>query len=311
MTPLDALRHYQIDFAKPPHPNVTAGWLGVPCPFCGDSEYHGGLHKESGAFSCWKCSETTNLTGFLAKMTGLPYNTIGAALDSFRSIPHDNVKERLRQRLRPPEGTLEAKNDGPKPALPPLFRPIAKARNEELLNRFLASRNYSLEDAEVWGSGVCESGRYMHRLVLPVMTDGELAGWQARDMTGKAKEKYKFPKGFKAAYYLYGLDKIEPDADTVVLVEGVFDVWRTALAGLPVVGTFGSHLNPPQISLLYRRGVRRLVFLWDSDAISKAKSEASGLRGLFESAVVRLPNGADPDSYTVSELRDMLAEYTG
>jgi len=306
--PIDALRHYQIDFAEPPHPNVTRGWLGVPCPFCGDSAYHGGLHRESGAFSCWKCSETTNLAGYISRMTGLPYDAVYEGIGSIRAIPHANARQRLRERLGASGGVLEAQDEPPKPALPPLFLPVRDARNKELLKRFLDTRRYSLTDADGWGCGVCEAGRYMHRLVLPVTAGDGLAGWQARDMTGKAKEKYRFPKGFKAAYHLYGLDRIADKAEEVVLVEGVFDVWRAAQAGVQVVGTFGAHLNPPQVSLLYSRGVRRLVFLWDADATGKARAEASGLRGLFESTVIRMPPGKDPDECEVDELRSLLRE---
>ena len=42
--------------------NVSYGWVGIACPFCGyDPSHHCGVNLEHKGFHCWICGEKGNL----------------------------------------------------------------------------------------------------------------------------------------------------------------------------------------------------------------------------------------------------------
>ena len=304
----DILEVHGIAYQPPPHPNVTKQWLGVECPSCGDDQYHGGIHSQSGAFSCFKCGFSTDLVGFIAQTLGTSRTLVETTLKSARPIPLIGLKEELRRRLGAPTPTLGAKEPSVSPLFhpPPLAKPIRELTGYELLHRFLKKRRYSAKYATSRMAMACEAGPYAHRFIIPILdADSVVVGWQGRDMTDTAKNKYAFPKGFDASHYLYGIDRFT--GDWAVLVEGVFDQWRVSQAGFPALCTFGSHVCPPQVNILYEMGVKYLTFLYDNDAYDNAMSESMGLAGLFDSRVVNLPPGLDPDKmYDKKELKAVI-----
>jgi hypothetical protein len=56
--------------------NVSSGWIGISCPFCGDSSNHLGINLESKVFSCWKCGEKGNFIKLAMELEGLSFKEI-------------------------------------------------------------------------------------------------------------------------------------------------------------------------------------------------------------------------------------------
>ena len=68
---------------------------------------------------------------------------------------------------------------------------------------------------------VCRYGRYNHRLIIPILEDGETIGFVARDMSGKHEPKYLIEPKFPLHNYLYNIDSIKYNTRKLYIVEGV------------------------------------------------------------------------------------------
>ncbi|MGQ0812155.1 MAG: DNA primase [Nitrospiraceae bacterium] len=118
---------------------------------------------------------------------------------------------------------------------------------------------------------------------------------------------------FKKGQTLYGLDLAREAAsrlDSIVIVEGYFDVVALHQAGIRnVAATLGTALTPEHIGLI-RPLVRKVVLLFDPDAAG-VKAALRTLDLFVDSGlgvkVVSLPEGEDPDTYVRKEGAEAFA----
>lgn len=158
----------------------------------------------------------------------------------------------------------------------------------------------------------------MPALLLPVYHNRELMFWQARYIgecretfagDGKTKPRYFNPSASKKSWNLYNLD-LASRSSTVVLVEGIFDVFAV---GDPAVAMFGKKPSTAQERMLFalwRHG--KLIWIPDRDdpealGIARERVEEWNLRGFFEQGahILELPSG-DPGDYKRSQLWSWL-----
>lgn len=163
------------------------------------------------------------------------------------------------------------------------------------------------------------------RIIIPVFDlYGSLVTFQGRDITGQAKNKYKFPKGLKGTgKYLYNGWEAA-DCEEVIIGEGVFDVAaiRRAIQSLApevgTVGSFGKSLSKNRnqddqyhsLIEMQKRNLRRVIFMWDGErsALISAYETALVLRHYdFRVAVAELPKDKDPNEVSPQEV---VAAYT-
>jgi len=115
---------------------------------------------------------------------------------------------------------------------------------------------------------------------------------------------------------LYNYDAVaEGETDTVILVEGIFDV--VALTRkldlydnrrIVAVATFGKKISRTQIYKLQSKGVRTVVIGFDGDAVEAVKHTASELSAYFEAFVADIPDPAkDWEDLTVEEIYRVFA----
>jgi DNA primase len=110
--------------------------------------------------------------------------------------------------------------------------------------------------------------------------DGNLISFLGRDITGKQELRYKnCPVELSAKPVketLYNIE-IAKGFDTVIVCEGVFDLWR--IDKLQSVATFGIELSQTQINLLSM--FRKIIFIFDPEekAQQNAKIYAKRLSG--------------------------------
>lgn len=153
-----------------------------------------------------------------------------------------------------------------------------------------------------------------HRLLIPVIKDGSLLSWQARDLGGTAKRKYLFPAGDRSSEWLYGLDQFA--GDTILIVEGVFHKWAWDRLGIMLgdsalercsVASFGKKLTQAQRGIILQRSdIRNVVFAWDIDAaaeVGRAALEMTGKKAVY--VMPSHPSGRDHDELTHDELAEM------
>lgn len=145
------------------------------------------------------------------------------------------------------------------------------------------------------------------RILIPIFDiDGKMGSWQGRDITGKSKYKYLFPKGFKGAEYLYNINNIV-SGTYLVISEGVFDVFGWYTSGITnVVATFGKKISDKQIEYIYQKKPKKIFIAWDSDAILEKYKLAERLIPFFEDIYIVDLDGKDADELSSMQLKKYL-----
>ena len=150
--------------------------------------------------------------------------------------------------------------------LPPASEPLTERHK-----RYLTRRGFDAELLEkkygLLGTGpssTLDGIDYKHRIVIPIMWEGELVSFQTRDITNKSKLKYVACPGFRERVdhktILYGDGKWDRDKP-VIVVEGVTDAWK-----LPwqTVAVFGIQFKLEQCRVLANL-FREVIVVFDED----------------------------------------------
>ena len=301
------------------------------CPYCGRPKlwvsYLAGAHTTirgstvyfgNNLIICYHCEfnkDPTKQTEFWNKMKGVGYDY------DRRRLVDGNVRD--------PMGDGEATTGATVPVVVPNLPTgvvVDLPGCPEKVGSYLRSRGIDPADLTkfagcFWSPNPMESIRYkaIGRIIFPVYQNKEYVGWQGRaldeDIEDTKYPKYYFPSWFKKERVLYNLDRAKW-CDTVVLVEGVFDVYRVGNAG---VACFGRYVHPHQLKILnVVWGNRSVVILPDMndpkampDAINRV--EDWNARQLFKGGayVCRLPLGKDPGAMQHADIVQLVQAQTG
>lgn len=216
------------------------------CIWHGDSTSSLQINAESGLFICFTCGMKGNAKTLLREL-GLQYADVEVDVQD------------LLQRI----AALSA----------PDTAPVLPVLNESYLKRYAIPTKYweargiTLATQVQFGLGYDPIDDF---LTIPLRdVNGGLLGVIRRYM-GKDVEnsqRYRYPKGFKRSQNLFAswLVEQDPDADTVVLVEGSLDAVKVWQAGYPAMAIYGSSLSASQVRVLRRLGVGKVVLMFDDD----------------------------------------------
>lgn len=281
-----------VDYTTAGTKNVSAGWIGITCPFCGDRSNHLGISLETNLISCFKCAKKGSVLHLIQEIDRCSYNRALDVLNKFvlRDFAHLVKKERKSADVTLlPSGTSDN------------FLPIHE--------RFIKSRRYDREFLQrrydIMAIGpTCDDWKF--RIVIPVYLNHELVTFVARDCTGKAEVKYKNApiekSKLQAKHCLYGIDQVK---DTVILVEGILDAWRI---GSGAVATFGTQVTDEQIHLLAQKQIKRAIVLFDQDASSKGESLAYSISSVVQHVDCIALTEGDPDDLSEDEVWTLKKE---
>ncbi len=302
------------------------------CPF------HGGTHRnfavipKKGRYYCFVCHESGDVFSWLMKRFGMDYPT--AVRDAARRAGIVIPERPGRVGPDPREPLYEAASV----AQDWFTRRLMESPDAKEAREYLAGREISLETAAVHGLGFAPKGkafleamaelgvkqevlleagltarrddgtvvpRFRGRLLFPIHDlRGRLAGFGGR-LLGPGEPKYLnspetpiFYKG-RQLYNLHQAKGAIRKEESVILVEGYFDVLRLVLAGIEhVVAPLGTGLTGDQVSLL-RRFAHTATLLYDSDQAGLRATFRAGdelLRHGMRVRVATLPEGEDPDT---------------
>lgn len=281
--------------------NVSQGWVGIQCvyPGCDDHSNHLGINLGSGVHTCWKCGQKggpAQLVKLLEHCSwGAAKRIVGQYSTEDGYIPPDAYQGNARRAT----GAFML----PKTATAKLPGPHQRYLEGRGFNVEYLQRNYDV-------MACYTTGRYRHRVIIPMYLNGVLVNFQARDITGRAARKYLMAPNEDALVpgdkLLYGLDRA---GESVALVEGVMDVWRIGAGGVAVLGT---KLTEEKLSLLPQHGVQRVFVVYDQDAGERGEEIANKVSKLIRYVeTIWLPKD-DPDVYfannpnDLAELRQLL-----
>jgi len=218
--------------------------------------------------------------------------------------------------------------------LPRAYKRVNDPETPDNIREYLIGRGFDLEELatdylvgwarkdEVWfkaspaqkANGIEDSVTYSDRVVIPIICQGMLAGFQARSIDDDPKYKYlNKPNGLSKSSLLYNLDRAILRKE-VCVCEGVTDVWKVGDRG---VATFGR--NPSEWQLW------ALSVGWKSDGMGILIPDANdplaadvareSQRYLVEKEafprgchILELAEGTDPGAYPAETLRTYIEE---
>ena len=266
-------KDYHINYSI----RINRGWVNVECPYCvSEHPLHLGFNPVGDYCTCWNCGGH-ELKSTLVKVLGVPYSEIDEVLSFYQG--RNNILMQLNKKVAKAK-SLELPNDGFIPA--------------EI--KYLKKRNFDAnflhEKYGVVGGGI--AGRWKNRIIIPVYQNGKLVSWTGRSILDKAVLKEKQMPRYKNLSIeesvvnikecLFNIDNCKKD--TVVMVEGSFDVMRL---GDDFCCSMGTELTQNQISELFHR-FRKIFVAFDNEPEAQKKARKFGLQLASVGAEVEIVN---------------------
>lgn len=307
-----------------------------PCPFHGGKSRNFAVIPKRAMYYCFVCHESGDVFRWLMKRFGMDYPTAvrEIARRSGIVIPESTARSGP-DPLEPLYGVVAAAQDWFARQL--LERPDAKGARDYLAGRDIgieqaaqhglgwapgsaapgtavlpAMAELGIGESELLECGLAVrrddgsvGSRFRARLLFPIHElRGRVVGFGGR-LLGPGEPKYLnspesavFHKG-RLLYNLHQARGAVRQEQSVILVEGYFDVLRLVLAGVDhVVAPLGTGLTSDQAALL-RRFAPAAILLYDSDDAGLKATFRAGdelLRHGVRVRVATLPPGEDPDT---------------
>lgn len=264
------------------------------------------VSKLTGRWLCYKCTPKGGVFAELvAHIEQIP-------LSRARKKILDHKLNRIAQSISDLSGSqsrVPVKHGLKDEGLPPEYVPVTK---DHVVPYLRYERGFTIKTCMAFRLGEFVGGAYDGYAAMPIIEDGEVVSWTARAMRGQLN-KYMNPGAAKTKW-VYGIDLLRGHR-VAVLVEGPTDVIsmyqkRFHERGYPAVAPLGSDVSPRQMWKIKRRGIRKLIVLFDSDdknAAAKAIDTAILASEYFdEVSIASLPPGLDPDKADVKTLQVSL-----
>lgn len=297
------------------------------CPFCGKPGKFGvyiGLptvRKKPFMSNCFSCGRSTLTPEQLFEQIGrpdlilTPTAELDAPLDTTLLFPLDVPQEEIDDRL----------DIVP---LPPFYRRC-------FAHPYLKERGFTGDDFEYFPVGTTRglNRRWDDYVLFPIIDEGDIVGYVTRHTWSKAEidthnRRAKRSGDYKILRYrnsvendfvklLYNYDAvIKDETDTVVMVEGIFDVVALVRklelydnTRAAVVATFGKKISRTQVFKLQSKGVRTVVVGYDGDAVEAVKKTAAELSEWFEVLVADIPDPTkDWEDLTKEEIYEIFTD---
>ena len=292
----DAIRfcnENNIDYWTEGSKNVSVGWIGLQCPFCGDRSNHLGIELASGRCFCWKCGGKS-LYSVIKKLA--PGININNTIENYSwGIEIEKKQENVR-------GYQEIEVPGIKPLIKP-YRDYLEQRN---FDPDYLSQKYDLRYGRPFS-------QHEYRLIIPVKYRNKNISFQTRRIFDNNTIRYKNCKiedsVIQNKNICYNLDNCRNRR--AIGVEGVTDVWRI---GDDSFATFGTSFTNEQI-LVIKEHFDCVFWLFDPEDMAQKKAKDAVLRlSAFnvDVEIIEVDGMKDPGSMSeklVIELRKELRMF--
>jgi len=206
--------------------NVSHGSINIQCPFCSDHSNHCGIFIDSMRFHCWLCGETGQFVKLLKEATHKSEHILRNLIrEKTQEVDVEGIKEKVHSyHSADQRDVIEEISMKREVTWPELAKKIRKGYKYPFLNEWLKKRGYTKKVLQKHKCRICLSGFWGGRLLVPILIGNEIKGFVGVDVTGEKEVKYKMSDAV-CKDYVYGLDSIE--GDTIIIVEGILDQWRT------------------------------------------------------------------------------------
>jgi len=243
--------------------NVSVGWIGLRCPFCGDHSNHLGIRMADLKCRCWKCGPHS-LVNVLAEVASIGTKH---ARDISKSLTSDE------------RAILDKQQVGSKPGKLIKYPPEIIDRLPKPHKQYLRSRGFFPNRLKrKYELKACENiGDFKFRIIIPIYQNRLLVSYTSRAIATDMQPKYKNANThhvlISAKQCIYNIDSVIQGKDCLIC-EGPIDVWRF---GEGAVATIGIQFHQKQLSLLKQKQIRNLFIMLDSERYAqRIKAEQIG-----------------------------------
>jgi DNA primase len=274
---------------------VTGGELNFDCQFCNDSRGRFFWNSYSGKAYCHNCGWKGGIYRFLSEFLGISWE------DAVELVSDGEVGFYKRQD--------KSEITTPVIELPDYFNALdyPVTDHNRKFWQYMQYRGIPPTTVMDYGIGYCRMGPCANRVVIPVTWNGTLVSWVGRVATAKKLPKSIVktltPLGNHQSQYLLNLDKIAGRTDTVVLVEGPFDMLKI---NDMAVASFGKRLSHTQQMLMKSYGIKNVIIAFDDDAADDTYDTARRLTEMFRTSIIDMPPGKDPGDLDPGVMRDLV-----
>lgn len=279
------------------------------CVFCG-KESHMYINVQTGLWDCKRCGESGNIYKLLRFIDKL-YLLQGPTVEVRETIA--SVRSIL-EKAREQDDTESAE------ALPVIPMPAGwKVLRQG--NSYLRGRGVSAEEAVRYEMGETKMfSKYRNYILVPIRDGGQIRGFIGRYASRVVPEgrlRYNNSVGTEFAQLLFGYDEIQCGVtNTVILVEGIFDkISVDRFLGLwdapevKCVATFGKKISAIQIDKLVQKCIRRVILLYDFDAVKDIKRYGLELEKFFITDITFTSKSKDIDECTPEEAARVFSNF--
>lgn len=288
---------------------------------CPNPKNHMFVNVKKRKFVCHRCTISGDYKAFLCMYYGMSYRDIKrnyGALYGVKDDIYSDVMTMSNNMLTSHELDRIESRESFVIDLPKCYRRLAGSMPKTLVDR---SIEWKL--IRMFKVGICRTGFFRNRLIIPVFT-GRSRSYIAYTLFNKKvlarykelherypdnvkyeknKKKILNPKSSLSSLLLFNYDNIPVRCNRILIVEGVFDVFRAWSFGMKTVGIFGISLSNYQRDLLLEKDAKEYIFMFDGDVWKdeeKCRIVERSVRKMVDYfdgiiSVVRLEDGIDPD----------------
>lgn len=269
----------------------------IHCPFHDDRTPSCSVNLDRKVFHCFACGAGGSILDFVARMESVPLVEAARLIAAWSDLCDLTANPPHKKRERTEKH----------PANPPLD--FALTLDPE--HPYLASRGLSRETVDRFGLGFCDRGVMKGRICIPIHdAQGRLVAYAGRwpGSPPPDEPRYRFPRGFRKSLVLFNYHRVA-DATHLVIVEGVWSVFRLDVLGVAAVALMGCSLSGMQEALIKGLSLEQITLLLDGDPAGYASTEVLSRR-LDHGPPVHVPSvpkDAQPDSVDEKELTQFIA----
>jgi DNA primase len=285
--------------------NISKGWIGIDCPFCGGLGQHLGIHKMNKVFSCFQCGKTGNMFELIQLFDNCSKKTV---FDIIRKYSDYTGEVEF----------IERRQSADKSVFPSqvYWKKITGKACE-----YLEERNFDPEkihrEYKIGFTRKCaelsfeeQKLNFDNRIIIPMFMENKIVSYTARDYFNCRDPKYLNPLvecvEVPTASMVYNLHTVRNGK--ALIVEGVTDAWRMGRGAISLQGiTFSEY----QLWVLMKLNLTRTVVLYDQGAEEKAQKLATRLSLFIPDVSYTILEEDDPASLSDQEAQYLKHELIG
>lgn len=277
-----------IDF-KTGGKNVSAGWIGVNCPFCGDQSNHCGVNLDTKRYSCWICSESGTIAKLLGVLLKTTYSEANKIINQYRGFHYEAPIRELSPEVIMPNHLTDLTKFGKRYLKKRGFDP------KYLVERYGIKESGMLSELKVGNM----TWDFRYRIIIPMIMNREIVSYTGRDWTGQQDPRYRnapLEAGtIPTSECVYNLDTV---TDRALIVEGPTDVWKL---GPESIATLGVKFSHAQINVILKKKLKKVVLLFDSGAEQQVQLLANTIGPYIDDLKIFIVEDQDPGSMDLIE----------